>query len=262
MSDYFDHVERQIVRRVESGMPRSSRLPITLGHLATAAAVLVVLAVAGVFLVARGSSGGTPAPTSGPGVTVVLTAVPGAPPALIERSVQILSKRLTAVVPQVTVSSAGNQIIVTAARAPAAARSEIVTLAAPGELAVYDWEGDVLAPNGKTVGSQLPSPDPAVLEISQGSGSTPPGELGAGCVPLQQALALADRLGAGKPRRTEYVGRLKLRVPIGYVVLEAAGPNAGPPTDGFFVARVGEVVAGDEVTNPQASTDPNTRGPP
>jgi hypothetical protein len=47
MSDYFDRIERQLVRNVEAGLPRSSRFPIRLEHLAPIAALLVVAVVAG-----------------------------------------------------------------------------------------------------------------------------------------------------------------------------------------------------------------------
>ena len=96
------------------------------------------------------------------------------------------------------------------------------------------------------------------LDISQGNGSSAPGQLGAGCLPLAQALALADRLGAGRPRRTEYIGALRLRVPVGYVVIEAAGSPFGRPTDGYYVLRALPTVGQDMITNPRQSTDPNT----
>src|SRR5438270_308539 len=116
MSDYFDRVERQIVRRVEEGLPRSTRRPSAGGYLA------------------------------------------------------------------------------------------------------------VVATSGKSVASQLPSPSPAVMDISQGNGSAAPGQLAAGCVSLRQALALARSAGAGHPRRTEYLGRLGLSVPTGVTILQAASP--------------------------------------
>ena len=55
MSDYFDRVERQLVRNVEAGLPRSSFLPLALRYAASAAAVAVVLVVVAVFLIAGGS---------------------------------------------------------------------------------------------------------------------------------------------------------------------------------------------------------------
>lgn len=123
-------------------------------------------------------------------------------------------------------------------------------------LGFYDWEAEVLGPNGKPVASQIPSPDPAVLGISQGAGSSAPGEVGAGCVSLAQALALAAKADADAPRHTEYIGRMRLRVPIPYVVLEAASAPAGRPTDGFFVLRITRsVLSGEDITNPRARSD-------
>ncbi len=81
MSDYFDRVERQIVRQVETGLPRTRRAWLTSGNLAMAAAVLVVIVVAGVFLAARGSGGSapSPAPASHPALSVAFTASPADP---------------------------------------------------------------------------------------------------------------------------------------------------------------------------------------
>jgi SecDF, P1 head subdomain len=257
MSDYFDRVERQIVRRVEEGGPRSSWAAIASRHLATAAAVLVVIVVAGVFLLVRGGGGAKPPAADQPEVRVVLNAAPDAAPGAIARAAQILTVRLHAAVPQAHLSTADGRIVVTATKASAGARRRILALAAPGRLAFYDWEGDAVAPNGKTVASQLPSPDSSVLGISQGNGPAAPGQLSSGCMPLQQALALADRLGAGRARRTEHIGRLKLRVPAGYTVLEAAGPQPGTPTDGYFLLRNVPVITESMIVDPRQSTDPS-----
>ena len=260
MSDYFDRVERQIVRRVEHGVPRSRRLPFTGGHIATAAAVLVVILVAGVFLLARGGHAGAPAsPTSAAGATIAFSVSGAAPPAVIESVATVLRHRLHAAIPGTRVSVAGDRIVVAAAKA--SDRTRILTLAVPGVLTFYDWEADAVAPNGKTVASQLPSPDPNVTAICEGNGSSAPGRLGAGCMSLQQALALANRLGAGTKRRTEYVGGLSLRVPIDYTVLEASGPQPGHPTDGFFVLRNRPALTGAMITGPEQSRDPNTGVP-
>ena len=126
MSDYFDRVERQIVRNVEAGLPRSSRLRALPGYMASAAAMLVVLVVAGVFLLAHGSSP-APVPTAAQGVTITFTASaadPHAPlgPAL-DRSVVILRERLGSAVPGTRVERAGNEIVVDAPTAGAGERA-------------------------------------------------------------------------------------------------------------------------------------------
>src|SRR5690242_7883307 len=167
MSDYFGRVERQIVRRVEEGMPRSTRWASTGSYLAVVAAVLVVIVVAGVFLVAHGAGGGgNPAPASTAGTRVVFSVSRfGQPASLVERTAGILRQRLHAAsIPGARVSVAHGAIVVTAPKASPTARSQISALAGTGALAFYDWEGQVLAPNGKTVASQLPSPSPAVMD--------------------------------------------------------------------------------------------------
>jgi SecD/SecF fusion protein len=261
VSDYFDRIERQIVRSIEAGPPRSSRLPVTFGHLATAAAVAVVIVVAGTFLLLRGGGGAKPAPATAPALRVVFSASPAAPAAVVERSAQILRERLYAAVPDAQVSVAGDQIVVTAAHAPAGAATQILRLAARGQLDFYDWEGDVIASDGKTVASQLPSPSPAVLAISQGSGSAAPGQLGAGCMSPQEAVALAAKLGAGTPRRTEYVDGVRFRVPIGYTVLKAADFGPRTSSDGYFVVRERPAISNHAIVSPRANRDPNTRAP-
>jgi SecD/SecF fusion protein len=263
MSDYFDRIERQMVRRVEEGMPRATRRPSAGGYLAVAAAVLVVIIVAGVFLLARGSGGGgaNPSPPAAAGARVVFSVSGDASPAVVERSAKILRERLHAAVPGAQVSVINRRIVVTPPNSNAGVRSRILALAAPGVLTFYDWEGQVLAPNGKSVASELPSPTPAVMEISQGSGSAAPGQVGAGCVSLKQALALARKAGAGRPRTTEYLGRLRLSVPIGYTVLQAASTGPGQSSDGYFIVRGFPGLFSTDLTNPKASTDPNSRIP-
>lgn len=244
-------------------MPRSRRRPSAGGYLAVAAAVLVVILVAGVFLLARGSGGGAakPSPTAAAGARVVFSVSGSASPAVIARSAGILRERLHAAIPGSQVSLVNGAIVVTPPNGNAGVRSRILALAAPGELAFYDWEGQVLAPNGKSVASQLPSPSPAVMDISQGNGSAAPGQLGAGCVSLRQALALAAKAGAGRPLRTEYLGRLRLSVPTGYTILQAASPSPGQSSDGYFVLRGFPGVSSTHLVNPRATTVPGTHTP-
>src|SRR5947209_171649 len=174
MSDYFDRVERQIVRRVEEGLPRSTRRPSAGGYLAVVAAVLVVIVVAGVFLLARGGGGANPSPAAAAGARIVFTVSGDTSPAVVERSAEILRQRLHAAVPGAQVSVLDGRIVVAPRNGHAAVRSQILALAVPGVLTFYDWEGQVLATNGKSVASQLPSPSPAVMDISQGNGSAAP----------------------------------------------------------------------------------------
>jgi hypothetical protein len=256
VSDYFDRVERQIVRNVEAGLPRSTRLPSPFGYLATAAAVAVVIVVAGVFLLAHGSnrSGGPTAGTGPESVTVTFKAAaidPRAPlgPA-IDRSIRILLERLSPAYPGTSVSWNGRDIVVVAPHAGAAARARILALVAPGRLAFYDWEADAIAPNGKTVASQLQAQNPTALQISQGSGSLAPGQTGAGSVPYHRAVDLALTL--------EKHGR--------YVVLQAADPsgyraaNFADPSARFYVLRDVPFLTGAGITHPKQGV--NASGAP
>ncbi|MGN6872807.1 MAG: SecDF P1 head subdomain-containing protein [Solirubrobacteraceae bacterium] len=250
MSDYFDRVERQIVRRVEEGAPLTRRARLTLGNLALVAAVLVVVVVAGVFLAARGSGSGASSPASHPPLTMVFTASP-ADPRAIDQAVSVLSERLHAALPGARVTRTGDGATVTLAHATPGARSRIFAFSAPGRLAFYDWEGEVLAPNGKTVGSQLPSPSPAVLDISQGNGSAAPGATGAGCVGVQQAVELAAKLGATAPRRTEYMGGFELQVPRSFVVLQATDATVTDP--GVYLLNDAPALTNADIVNPRVS---------
>jgi hypothetical protein len=256
MSDYFDRVERQIVQRVEAGVPRPSRPRVASGHLAVAAAVLVVIVVAGVFLAARGSGGGAPA--SHPARSLVFTAHPAGPRA-IDQSVRLLRERLGAVVPGAGVAPSAHGVIVTLSHDTADARKRVLALAAPGRLAFYDWEADALLPSGKTVASRLRANDPAALEISQGSGGTAPGGTSAGCMTLQQALALTGKLGRGEPRRTERVGGLAISVPIGFVVVQAT--DAVSPVSAVYVLRDRTPLTNGAIVNPRQEADPRTGTP-
>jgi len=196
MSDYFDRVEAQIVRNVEAGLPRGSRRPNVSGYLAIAAAAVVVIVVAGAFLLARGSSRTTP-PAASHSVTVTFkaTAIDSkAPVGALGPVVAILRERLGSVFPGVRVSRAGNEIVVTAPNAKADTRAGILALVSTrAYLAFYDWEANVIAPNGKTVASQLQTQDPTAIEISQGGGKGAPGQPGAGSMSLYEAVTLASK---------------------------------------------------------------------
>jgi SecD/SecF fusion protein len=113
--------------------------------------------------------------------------------AAIARTVEVLRQRINAVLPGVHVSSAGDKVFMRTATATPSRRAQLLALAGPGRLALYDWEANALAPNGKIVASQLQSQDPRALELSQGSGSVAPGGPGAGSLPLYEAVKLASR---------------------------------------------------------------------
>ncbi len=60
------------------------------------------------------------------------------------------------------------------------------------QLYFYDWEANVLTPNGKPVAGQLLSQDPTAVTLSQGAGQGP-GYPGGGSVPLYNAVLLASK---------------------------------------------------------------------
>jgi hypothetical protein len=124
----------------------------------------------------RGGSGSNPtaAPAAVGALSVVLTASPidaatQLGPAM-DRSLTILHARLGSVVPGVRVSRAGNEIVVTTPNRNAGARARILALiGTTAQLALYDWEANVIAPDGKTVAGQLKDQNPTATEISQWS---------------------------------------------------------------------------------------------
>ena len=89
-------------------------------------------------------------------------------------------------------TSGGNQISVGLPDVHDVARAE-QEVGTTAQLNVYDWEGSVLTPNGKTVASQLVAQDPTAVSISQGTASAGPGGPGTGGVGLYQAVTLAAK---------------------------------------------------------------------
>jgi SecD/SecF fusion protein len=184
------------------------------------------------------------------------------------------------------------------------------------QLYFYDWEANVLTPNGKTVASQLLTQDQTALSISQG-GSGGPGGQGGGGLPLYQAAKLAAKqppapvsktqsragpayylfgapgspacatvakdsgttpvqgqhclingpdqsladLYSGLPAGVSKSQGELVTVPQGTVVLQAANPSAttvikpGSPNAQYYVLKDNVGLTGNDITNPQASTD-------
>jgi SecD/SecF fusion protein len=182
------------------------------------------------------------------------------------------------------------------------------------QLYFYDWEANVLTPNGKTVASQLLTQDPTALTLSQGTGSSGPGVQGAGGQPLYQAVKLAAKqpkapggsrtgpayflfgapgsaacaaaakanattpvqgqhcllngpdttttdLYSGLPTGVSKADGELVTVPQGTTVLQAANPSASDvikpssPNAEFFVLKDNVALTGNDITNPQPSTD-------
>jgi preprotein translocase subunit SecD len=197
VSDYFDRIERQIVRRVEAGVPRGPRFRLRLDRVVPALSVVVVVAIAVVFLNVHGAS--SPGAHAGGGIELVYQAeptpqTPMVTRAALARAIDVMRARAAAFglsgasfrgtgANEITVQLPGFTNLVRAER----------ELGSTGRLEFYDWEANALTPHGKTVASQLAAHDPTATAVSQGSGSAAPGDPGAGSVSLYDAVRLAAK---------------------------------------------------------------------
>jgi SecD/SecF fusion protein len=109
------------------------------------------------------------------------------------REIAVIRRRLASLGRGYTVRQTGaHGIVVTIPKAHGAETSRIVGLITPpAQLRFYDWEANVLTPNGKTVASQLSTQDRAAVSVSQGGGAGP-GAPGTG-MPLYDAVTLAAK---------------------------------------------------------------------
>jgi SecD/SecF fusion protein len=197
VSDYFDRIERQIVRRVEAGVPRGSGFRLRLDLVAPALSMAVVVAIAVAFLSVRGSS--SPGSRARGGVELVYQAeptpqTPVVTRAALGRAIDVMRARAAAFGMSAASfrTTGGNEITVQLPGSTNLARAE-QGLGTTARLEFYDWEANALTPNGKTVASQLQAQDPTATTVSQGSGSTPPGDPGAGSMSLYDAVKLAAK---------------------------------------------------------------------
>jgi hypothetical protein len=197
MSDYFDRIERQLVRRAEAGSPRRSWTRVRLGLVVPALSAVVVAAIAVVFLSAHGASSPSGA---GGGVELVYQAeptpqTPVVSTAALARTIDLMRARAGALGLSAASfrASTSNEIAVRLPRASNYRAPAVQELGRAGQLAFFDWEATAITPNGKTVASQLRTQDPTATDISQGTGSLAPGEPGAGSLGLYQAVRLASK---------------------------------------------------------------------
>ncbi|HMJ02092.1 MAG TPA: protein translocase subunit SecD [Conexibacter sp.] len=164
------------------------------------------------------------------------------------------------------------------------AQSQVGT---PAQLYFYDWEQNVLTPDGRTVAPLLPSQDPDAQRLSQASGDPGQGQTLYDAVTLaseQRAItddANGSRLGsayylfdrdhrylAGPERsradllsaidRSSFPERSEVViVPEGYVVLQAVAADenarveARDPSARFYVLRDRVALAGKDLKDPQ-----------
>ncbi|MGA2928224.1 MAG: hypothetical protein ABSG43_19945 [Solirubrobacteraceae bacterium] len=197
MSDYFERIERQFVRRVEASVPRRSRWGLRIEILVPALSAVVVVAIAVVFLSVRGSS--SPGLGAGRRIELVYQAEPTPQTRVVTRAtvahaIDVMRERADALGIHAASfrASTGNEITVQLPGFTNVARAER-ELGQTAQLAFYDWEANVITPNGKTVASQLRIQDPTAIEISQGSGTLAPGNPNVGSANLYQAVSLAAK---------------------------------------------------------------------
>ena len=111
----------------------------------------------------------------------------------LNRAVDIMRSRVDQLgVSEPSIQTTGNSLITVGlpdVHDVARAENEVGKTA---QLFFYDWEANVLTPNGKTVASQLITQDPTATAISQG-GATGPGTPGAGGQSLYDAAKLAAK---------------------------------------------------------------------
>ena len=225
--------------------PRRPR--VRFAHLAQLAAVVVAVAVAGVFLSSRGRA---PTRTTAPRAQqIVLSAhSPRLSPSSLTRDLPVLRARLRAVIPDARVTQQGARITVELPNPTSSERALLQILIAPGGLAVYDWEASVLTPSERSVARALPS-DPSALLISQGDAAHYPGSPQAGALPLGAALTLARHA----------------HTPDGLIALVRATGGTievrpRPATGRYFVLR-GRPAFEDDVAGAHASTNPTGGSP-
>jgi hypothetical protein len=192
MSDYFDRIERQLVRAAETQPRRLSVRPrVVLGPVIAATVVILVIAVV-VIAGGTGRRRADTAPASGPTPTAIVLASPASGPspvAGLNADATTLRHRLRASFPDVRVARVGGNVVLS--NISPAQRPAVLRLTVPGRLRFLDWEANALLPGGQTAASGLRRQDPHALAVSQGAGSAAPGYSGAGGLPLYQAVKLA-----------------------------------------------------------------------
>jgi hypothetical protein len=225
-----DRVLARVLSRAAAAPPRRRRP--SLGILVPVGSVLVVVLVAAVILRTGGSGTTAAGPTGGTQIVLNAQATSRTPPqgtsrtpqvsaAAMSREIAVIRRRLASLGRGYAVARSGaRQIVVTLPGGHAAERDRIVRLITqPAQLRVYDWEADVLTPDGKPVASQLLGQDRAAVSLSQG-GNTGAGAPGAGSMSLYAAVKLA----ATQP--AQHDSRRLSRIGPEYYVFGAAGSAA------------------------------------
>ena len=197
-SDPRERAEAErILSRVLADPPPPPQKWLRPGILAPVMSVVVVLAVAAVVLRAGGGASHT-GPSSGGGLRITLAAqptprTPRVTSSAMARELDLVRQRLGSVLRQFSVTRVGgNGLVITAPEASAAQRARIIPLITQSaQLDFYDWEANVVAPNGRTAAQDLQARDRSVVTLSQGGANDAPGMVGAGSMSLYDAVMLA-----------------------------------------------------------------------
>ncbi|HWD64758.1 MAG TPA: hypothetical protein VG405_06250 [Solirubrobacteraceae bacterium] len=241
---YLPESRRQLLaaaqRRAERHwMPAGIRMRV--GWVLPALSLALAAAVAVAFLSLRTQPGGGTATAQPRQLELVYragptTEVPLVTHAALERAARQMNLRLSEIPhsdSSIQVLS-GDRIRVDVTTQASRARVEAL-VGSDARLFFYDWETNVLLPNGRTVAQGLSVNDARALELSQGSESVPPGAGGAGALGLYQAVRLAARQPYA-PRQEDS------RTGSEYYLFSRHGHLASGPLDvGARVSRAGAI---------------------
>src|SRR6185312_7708827 len=220
--------------------------------------------------------------------------VPKVTPEALDRSLDIIRARVDQLgvgEPEIQ-RSGSNQISVGLPSVQNLRRAQ-EQVGTPAQLYFYDWEANLLTPEGKRVAPLLPGQDPVAQRLSQAAGDPSQGQ------PLYDAALLASRQRAVADNRTgsrlgpayylfdrnhQYlagpeqrygdllsaidrarvpVGSTVVTVPQGYVVLEAVAATASArvaidrPAARFYVLRDEVSLSGKDIRDPQQGFNEN-----
>jgi hypothetical protein len=268
--------------------PRRRRSPARM--LLPGLSVAVVIAVAFVFARAGGTDRSTTPAESAVPQLIVLRVEPEPPghvtAAGMRREVALLREHLQALGVAGSVRQIGRDEVAVAYQAAHSLDfPSLIRLLTVPQIAFADWEANLIAPDGRTVASQLPGRRSVVSSLSQG-GTTGPGVVGgmrlydavrlASHQPAQATSSTLSRLGpqyfaftktgrylAGPGETRGQLnaphGALTLAVPQGIVVVQAIdlNPLGAPQYQSsearFFVLRDHLYVTGSRLTHVTAS---------
>jgi SecD/SecF fusion protein len=199
----------------------------------------------------------------------------------LDRAVEIIRKRVDAFgVSEPEIQRSGSdQVSVGLPGAKNAARAE-KQVGQVAQLYFYDWEPNVIGPNGKpdpTNQQVTEQPIPSLYDAVKRAGQRPPvrdsnnthnaqyylfskspGHTALGGPEDTPADLFSERPGQRQPPNTEV-----LKVNAGTLVIQAEKPDRAPKgyRPGWFVINDDPSLTGTDITNPKQATDPQTQAP-